>query len=149
MSYRTMKNMDSGNVEEEHEPSCNCQPSKKAQCPLPGQCHLTSMAESSLLSTEHRSQDKTPELQKLTPNWRVDLLRLVSTHTTTTSGTTTLMMGPMLHPSCLQPSLLVLSAVPTRETFHHVWVSWKHSKHLLKKRNRIDHMNWPVCIQTI
>ena len=39
MSYRTMKNMDSGNVEEEHEPSCNCQPSKKAQCPLPGQCH--------------------------------------------------------------------------------------------------------------
>ena len=29
----------SDDVEEEHEPSCNCQPSKKAQCPLPGQCH--------------------------------------------------------------------------------------------------------------
>ena len=52
LSYRTMKNMDqvisshnqkvlnnSDDVEEEHEPSCNCQPSKKAQCPLPGQCH--------------------------------------------------------------------------------------------------------------
>ena len=25
--------------EEEPEPSCNCQPSKKARCPLPGQCH--------------------------------------------------------------------------------------------------------------
>ena len=53
MSYKTMKNMgqvisshnqkvqnDSNHVaEEEPEPFCNCQPSKKAQCPLPGQCH--------------------------------------------------------------------------------------------------------------
>ena len=39
-SHNQKVQSDSNHVaEEEPEPFCNCQPSKKAQCPLPGQCH--------------------------------------------------------------------------------------------------------------